>query len=89
MKYDNTKIAQELQDTALGIGYHGNALRVAKDFSCLTAEDRSILDAYLTGRHDRTVFDRRMRLQDIAIKIREIDTNESGGKTMGLKLIDQ
>ena len=65
--YDVIKIAQELQDTAQGISYYGNALRVAKDFSVLSAEDRSILDKCAT----RTIgTEERMRLQDIAIKLR-------------------
>ena len=65
--YDAIKIAQELQDTAQGINYYGNALRVAKDFSVVSAEDRTILDKCASG----TIgFEERMRLQDIAIKIR-------------------
>lgn len=31
MKYDKTVIADEIQKTALGEAYYGNALRVAKD----------------------------------------------------------
>lgn len=65
--YDAIKIAQELQDTAQGISYCGNALRVAKDFSVLSAEDRRIFDKCAT----RTIgMEERMRLQDIAIKLR-------------------
>jgi len=66
IKYTPQQIAKELQDTAEGNSHYGNALRVAKDFDCLSAEDRSTLDAYLTGREtSKDCF----RLQDIVIKI--------------------
>ena len=38
--YNAYRIAYELRCTALGEAYFGNALRVAKDFPGLTAEDR-------------------------------------------------
>ena len=64
--YDRNKIIAELLATAMGDTYYGNALRVAKDFSETTDEDRSLLDACLTRGID---FEMRMRLQDFAIRI--------------------
>lgn len=64
--YSPAKIADELDDTALGRTYYGNALRVAKDFP-LTDEDRSCLDRWTTGQNNSTDH---ISLQDIAIKIR-------------------
>lgn len=66
-RYENRQIANELDATASGAAFFGNALRVAKDFACLTPEDRSVLDRYATGQNSS---DDRFRLQDIAIKIR-------------------
>lgn len=47
--YNATRIAFELQCTALGEAYFGNALRVAKDIPGVTPEDRALLDRYATG----------------------------------------
>ena len=43
------RIAWELERTAVGDGFYGNALRVAKDMPGITMEDRSVLDRYATG----------------------------------------
>lgn len=67
MKYDKTVIADEIQKTALGEAYYGNALRVAKDFDFLSREEVSVLEKYLTG---KTWLGNHFALQDIAIKIR-------------------
>jgi len=69
-EYDYQTIADEILKTAQGDSYYGNALRVAKDLPCVTDEDRSILDACLTGNHDRSLVEVRFRLKDIATKIR-------------------
>ncbi len=47
--YSLKRIAWELERTALGDGFYGNALRVAKDMPGTTPEDRSVLDRYATG----------------------------------------
>jgi len=47
--YNLKRIAWELERTALGDGFYGNALRVAKDIPGITPEDRSVLDRYATG----------------------------------------
>ena len=47
--YNLKRIAWELERTALGDGFYGNALRVAKDMPGITMEDRSVLDRYATG----------------------------------------
>jgi len=70
MSYDLKQIADEIYDTAQGISYYGNSLRVAKDFPFITSMDRTILDGYLTGATIKAPFAYRMGLQDIAIKIR-------------------
>ena len=47
--YNLKRIAWELERTALGDGFYGNALRVAKDLSGITPKDCSVLDRYATG----------------------------------------
>lgn len=69
--YGYIEIANELQKTAQGEAYYGNALRVAKDIPEITPEERSVLDAFATGKYS---FENRMALQDIAIKIRHLTT---------------
>ena len=78
MKYDIFEIAKRIQDTANGKYYDGNSLRVAKDIPFLDRYDRSVLDAYLTGTHTRQPFHYSMRIQDIAIKIRELGEKDYG-----------
>lgn len=65
--YDGKFIAHQLDETALGHAHHGNALRVAKDFTCLNSIDRLCLDAWATGKHHGTDH---IRLQEIANKVR-------------------
>jgi len=64
--YNGYRIAWELERTALGDGFYGNALRVAKDIPGITADDRSLLDRYATGRHTGTDH---VKLQDLALRI--------------------
>ena len=64
--YNDYRIAWELERTALGDGFYGNALRVAKDIPGITADDRSLLDRYATGRHTGTDH---VKLQDLALRI--------------------
>ena len=47
--YNLKCIAGELERTAVGEDFYGNALRVAKDIPDITPEDRSVLDRYATG----------------------------------------
>ena len=47
--YNLSRIAWELERTAQGEGFYGNALRVAKDIPGMRLEDRSMLDRYATG----------------------------------------
>jgi len=47
--YNLKRIAWELERTAVGDGFYGNALRVAKDMPGITPKDRSVLDRYATG----------------------------------------
>ena len=61
-------IARELDQTASGYAYHGNALYVARDMPNLSDDDRECLDRWLTG--TQTAADG-WQLQDIAIKLRE------------------
>lgn len=65
-QYNHKRIGWELERTAMGDGYYGNALRVAKDFPELSDEDRSVLDRYATGaqRHSDHI-----ALQVIAMKV--------------------
>lgn len=60
------RIGWELERTAMGDGYYGNALRVAKDIPGLTDQDRAVLDRYATGsQHDTD----HIALQDIAMRV--------------------
>lgn len=68
MKYDEIKIANELNATALGEAYHGNALYVARDIPCVTKNDVQCLNKWLNGTN--TVSDG-WRLQEISNYIRE------------------
>jgi hypothetical protein len=48
-RYGLAQIAWELERTALGEAFYGNALRVAKGIQGLSDQDRSLLDRYATG----------------------------------------
>ena len=47
--YNARRIWWELERTALGDGYYGNALRVAKDMPGIDDKDRAVLDRWATG----------------------------------------
>jgi hypothetical protein len=64
--YNARRIGWELERTAMGDSYYGNALRVAMDIPCVTDEDRAVLQRYATGA--QRVPDQ-WRLQDIAEKV--------------------
>lgn len=64
--YNGHRIAWELERTAKGDGFYGNALRVAKDIPGLTDEDRALLDRYATGGHAGTDH---VKLQDLALRV--------------------
>ena len=70
MKYDNEQIAKKLTKTALGDGYYGNALYVAKDIPGLTGDERWVVLRYLHG--VQKVSDQ-LALQDIANKISKME----------------
>lgn len=65
-RYNEAKIAWELERTAMGDGFYGNALRVAKDLPGIAAKDRALLDRYATGNQRGTDH---VALQDLAMKI--------------------
>ena len=48
-RYGLAQIAWELERTALGEAFYGNALRVAMDIQGLSDQERSLLDRYATG----------------------------------------
>lgn len=64
--YNEKQIAWELERTALGDGFYGNALRVAKDMPGVTADDRALLDRFATGMSRATDH---VDLQDLAMRI--------------------
>ena len=64
MSYDLTQIADEIDDTAEGVKYYGNALYIARDLPFLTYKDRLDLTTALDG----NVFPH--HLKSIATKIR-------------------
>jgi hypothetical protein len=49
IKYDHKQIAKELEATASGESYYGDALYVALDFPWTTHNDRAMLRRYLYG----------------------------------------
>lgn len=65
-QYNHKRIGWELERTAMGDGYYGNALRVAKDIPGLTDQDRAVLDRYATGAQHGTDH---IALQDIAMRV--------------------
>ena len=65
-QYNRKRIGWELERTAMGDGYYGNALRVAKDIPGLTDQDRAVLDRYATGAQHGTDY---IALQDIAMRV--------------------
>ena len=77
--YNLKQIANEIQATAEGRAFYGNALFVAMDLPFLTAEDKNIIDLYQTGQNRKYGMDStalRMRLQDIVVKIRRESEGE-------------
>lgn len=76
-KYSVAQIAFELERTAMGDGFYGNALRVAKDIPGVTDADRALLDRYATGQ--QTGIDH-VALQDLALRIDTI-AKATGGQS--------
>jgi len=72
--YTKARIAWELQQTALGHTFYGNALRVAKDIPGLTDDDRALLDRYATGANGKTDH---VSLQHLAVRINSME--KTGG----------
>ena len=68
MSYDAFTIAKELNSTALGESYYGNALYVARDIPCVTHNDVQCLNRWLNGTN--TASDG-WRLQEISSYIKE------------------
>lgn len=66
MPYTIKQIANELQATAQGDAYYGNALYVARDLPEVTHNDKACLTRWIHG--TQTSADR-FRLQDIVIEI--------------------
>ena len=64
--YNAKRISWELERTALGDGYYGNALRVAKDMPGIDDKDRAVLDRWATGRQQAMDH---VLLQGVAIKV--------------------
>ena len=74
-RYDTARVARELEQTALGHSYYGNALRVAKDMPGVTPQDRSLLDRYATGGARGTDH---VALQDLARRLRSTQAPDMG-----------
>lgn len=64
--YTAQRIAWELERTALGDGFFGHALRVAKDIPGISGQDKALLDRYAAGLQTRTDH---VALQQLALKI--------------------
>jgi hypothetical protein len=65
-KYNAKRIAWELERTAMGDGYYGNALYVAMDMPQTTKNDREMLHRYMCGSNLKTDH---VKLQDLAMRI--------------------
>lgn len=68
--FEAQRIIWELERTAMGDGYFGNALRVTKDVNGVTDDDRALLDRYATGAHHGTDH---VALQALAMKIMKME----------------
>lgn len=68
-KYNVERIAWEMEQTALGNAFYGNALRVAKDIPSLSDEDLSLLDRFATGLNSGTDH---VSLQRLACRLESI-----------------
>ena len=75
MTYDRKAISNELQKTAMGTHYYGNALYVALDFPDLSSLQKRAIKRWLKGTN--TVADG-FALQHIAIDI--LDTEKEWDK---------
>lgn len=64
--YNERRIRWELERTAAGDAYYGNALRVALDMPGVDADDRAMLNRWATGTQNSTDH---ISLQDLAMKI--------------------
>ena len=73
-----SRIAWELERTAQGEGFYGNALRVAKDIPGMRLEDRSMLDRYATG--TQTGADH-LHLQWLVQALYNTDDSNNGAQT--------
>ena len=76
--YNLKRIAWELERTAVGDGFYGNALRVAKDMPGTTPKDRSVLDRYATGTQTGTDH---VHLQWLALRLYNKDDSKNGVQT--------
>lgn len=76
--YNLRRIAWELERTALGDGFYGNALRVAKDIPGIRLEDRSMLDRYATGTQTGTDH---VHLQWLVQALYNTDDSKNGVQT--------
>ena len=76
--YNLKRIAWELERTALGDGFYGNALRVAKDIPGIRPEDRSMLDRYATGTQTGTDH---VHLQWLVQALYNTDDSKNGVQT--------
>lgn len=68
--YNLKRIGWELERTAMGDGYYGNALYVALDIPGVTEKDRQLLHRYLTGGEMKTDH---IALQDLAMRIYKME----------------
>lgn len=66
MAYTLRQICDELQATAEGKAYYGNALYVARDIPGVTDDERNMLSRWLDGSQ---VGRDRMRLQDMVVRL--------------------
>lgn len=71
VSYDYKRLSWELERTAMGEAFYGNAIRVAKYITGLMNEDLDVLERYSTGTNQGTDH---ITLQEIALKISNTPT---------------
>lgn len=72
--YTLSRIAWEIDQTALGNSFFGNALHVAKDVIGLSDEQKELLTRFAHGTQQGTDH---VGLQSVANRLREIESSES------------
>ena len=83
-----SQIINQLKATAQGEAYHGKALRAAKEHFQLSKNELKIIEAWETGAYASDLFEYRMRLQDIAIRL-DLELKNNASATLETRDAEQ